>query len=202
MFYYIIITLLSIAVLVLSVVMPNDFFLHELPRLTANIGIGILWATMLVKPVFMIMVRYASIPMKWITKIIFHLFYTISKLGMKRRRQIGITSFLIIAVHAGLRIIQWIQIDFSLRTQLQTFRLLAGYIGLFMLFLWYITSNNYSIRLFKWHWKTIQYTSYLALIFAILHLLFLDFWEYFGQLIVLAVYIILKLIEKRKIKIF
>lgn len=202
MLYYWFVTLLCITLLVLSYVMPTDFLLAKLPRLTANVGIGVLRATMLVKPIFMIMTRYISLPMKWIVKFIFQLFYTISRLGMKWRRQLGITSFLIIAVHAGLRIIQWMQIDFSLRTQLQKFRLLAGYLGLLMLFIGYITSNNYSIRLFKKNRKLIQYSAYLALIFAILHLLFLDFWEYFGQVMLLTGYIILKLIEKKKINIF
>ena len=140
--------------------------------------------------------------MKWVVKFIFQLFYTISKLGMRWRRQLGITSFLVIAVHAGLRIIQWMQIDFSLRTQLQTFRLLAGYIGLLMLFVGYITSNNYSIRLFKKNRKLIQYTAYIALIFALLHLAFLNFWEYAQHYIIFIVYFVLKLIEKKYIKLF
>ncbi len=202
MLYYIIITLLSIAVLVLSVVMPNDFFLHELPRLTANIGIAFLRVTLLVKPVFMIMTKYLARKRSGIVKIFFNILYTISRRGMKWRRQLGITSFLIIAVHAGLRIIQWMQIDFSLRTQLQTFRLLAGYIGLLMLFVGYITSNNYSIRLFKKNRKLIQYTAYIALIFALLHLAFLNFWEYAQHYIIFIVYFVLKLIEKKYIKLF
>lgn len=202
MLYYIFVTLLCIILLVLSYIMPTDFLLAKLPRLTANVGIGVLWATMLVKPVFMIMTRYISIPMKWIVKFIFQLFYTISRLGMKWRRQLGITSFLIIAVHAGLRIIQWMQIDFSLRTQLQKFRLLAGYLGLLMLFVGYITSNNYSIRLFKQNRKLIQYSAYLALLFTLLHLAFINFWEYITHYIIFMVYIVLKLIEKKKINIF
>jgi len=198
MLYYISVTLLCIILLVLSYVMPTEFLLAKLPRLTANIGIGVLWAAMLVKPVFMIMTRYVRIPMKWIAKIIFQLFYTISRLGMKWRRQLGITSFLIIAVHAGIRIIQRIQIDLSLRTQLQTFRLLAGYIGLFMLFIGYITSNNYSIRRFKKNRKLIQYSAYLALLFTLLHLAFIDFRAYLHHYIIFWAYLVLKIVEKKK----
>lgn len=201
MLYYIFVTLLCITLLVLSYIMPTDFLLAKLPRLTANIGIGVLRATMLVKPVFMIMTRYVRVPMKWIVNSIFQLFYTISKLGMKRRRQIGITSFLIIAVHAGIWIIQWMQIDFWLWTQLQKFRLLAGYLGLLMLFIGYITSNNYSIRLFKKNRKLIQYSAYLALLFTLLHLAFINFWEYITHYVIFVVYFVLKLIEKKKIKI-
>lgn len=198
MLYYVFVTLLCVVLLVFSYIMPTDFLLAKLPRLMANIGIGILWVTMLVKPIFMIMTRYLTHKKSRIVKYVFDILYTISRLGMKWRRQLGITSFLIIAVHAGIRIIQWMQMDFWLRNQLQKFRLLAGYIGLLMLFLWYITSNNYSIRLFTRHRKTIQYTAYVALIFALLHLAFLNFWEYIAHYIIFVVYLILKIVEKRK----
>jgi|GEM_PF-1617179 len=198
MLYYIFITLLCIVLLILSYIMPNDFLLAKLPRLTANVGIGILWVTMFVKPVFIIMTRYLTYKRGGMVKILFDIFYTMSRLGMKRRRQIGIMSFLIVAVHAGIRIIQWMQGDFSLRTQLQKIRLLSGYIGLLMLFIGYITSNNYSIRLFKKNRKLIQYSAYLALIFTLLHLAFIDFWVYLHHYIIFVMYIILKIIEKRR----
>jgi len=184
MLYYISVTLLCIILLVLSYVMPTDFLLAKLPRLTANIGIGVLRVTMLVKPVFMIMTRYLARQRSGIVKYLFTIFYIISRLGMKWRRQLGITSFLIIAVHAGLRIIQRMQIDFSLWTQLQKFRLFSGYIGLLMLFIGYITSNNYSIRLFKKNRKLIQYSAYLALLFTLLHLAFIDFRVYLHHYII------------------
>jgi len=202
MLYYISVTLFFIIFLVLSYFMLTEFFLTKLPRFTANIGIGVLWLTMLVKPVFIIMTRYAKVPMKWLGRRIFQLFYTISRLGMKWRRQLGITSFLMIAVHAGLQIIQRMHIDVSLRTQLQKFWLISGCIGLLMLFLGYITSNNYSIRLLKKNRKLIQYSSYLALVFALLHLAFLNFWEYVEHYVVFILYIFLKLIEKKKINRF
>lgn len=198
MFYYLPVTLLCITLLVLSYIMPTDFLLVKLPRLTANIGIGVLRLTMLVKPVFIIMTRYLTRKRNRIVKVLFNIFYAISKRGMKYRRHLGITSFLIIAVHAGLRIIQWMQIDFTLRTQLQKFRLLAGYLGLLMLFIGYITSNNYSIRLFKKNRKLIQYSAYLALLFTLLHLAFIDFRAYLHHYIIFVVYVVLKIIEKKK----
>jgi hypothetical protein len=198
MFYYLPVTLLCITLLVLSYIMPTDFLLVKLPRLTANIGIGVLRLTMLVKPVFIIMTRYLTRKRNRIVKVLFNIFYAISKRGMKYRRHLGITSFLIIAVHAGLRIIQWMQIDFTLRTQLQKFRLLAGYLGLLMLFIGYITSNNYSIRLFKKNRKLIQYSAYLALLFTLLHLAFIDFRAYLHHYSIFVVYLVLKIIEKKK----
>lgn len=112
MLYYLFVTLLCVVLLVFSYIMPTDFLLAKLPRLMANIGIGILWVTMLVKPIFMIMTRYLTHKKSRIVKYVFDILYTISRLGMKWRRQLGITSFLIIAVHAGIRIIQWMQMDF------------------------------------------------------------------------------------------
>jgi hypothetical protein len=198
MLYYLLVTLLCVALLILSYVMPNDFLLTKLPKLTANIGIGVLWVTMLVKPVFVIMTRYLARKRSGIVKVFFDVFYAISKRGMKWRRQLGITSFLIIAVHAGIRIIQWIQIDFSLWKQLQIFRLLTWYIGLLMLFIGYITSNDYSIRLFKKNRKLIQYSAYLALIFTLLHIAYIDFRAYLHHYSIFVVYLILKVVEKRK----
>jgi len=54
---------------------------------------------------------------------------------MKLRRLLGITTFLVLFVHEGLWITQWIHSDFTLVTQLQTFWILAGYIGLVALFM-------------------------------------------------------------------
>lgn len=201
MIYYIILTLLCILSLLVSVIMPNEFLLAKLPRLTANVGIWLLWATLLAKPIFMIMTRCLAHKRNWIVKYIFNILYAIAKFGMKRRRQLGITTFLIIFVHAGLWILQWLQVDFSLRSQLQMFRLLSGYIWLLMLFIGYITSNNYSIRLFKKNRKLIQYSAYLALLFTLLHLAFINFWEYIIHYVIFIIYIVLKLIEKNYINI-
>lgn len=156
--------------------------------------------TMFVKPVFMIMTRYIWKQRKWITKIVFDIFYAISKRWMKQRRVLWITTFLIIFIHAGLWIIQWLRIDFSLWSQLQVFSTLAGYIGLLMLFAGYITSNNYSIRLLKKNWKLIQYSAYLALFFALLHLAYIDFWSYIHYYSICVVYVLVKLIEKNYIR--
>ncbi len=202
MLYYLSVTLLCVVLLILSYAMPNDFLLAKLPRLTANIGIGILRVTMLTKPVCMIMTRYTARQRSGIVKYFFDMVYTISKRGMKWRRQLGITSFLIIALHSGIRIVQWLQRGVTLGSQLQMFRLLAGYVALLMLFIGYITSNNFSIRLFKKNRKLIQYSAYLALVFALLHLAFLNFWEYVGHYVVFVLYIFLKLIEKKKINRF
>ncbi len=222
MLYYFIVTLISVAIVLLTYFSPESlsFFGNEIPQWFANFWMNLLWVTLLVKPIFVILMPYTEVKdltfpwlrnylktikwrsFKWLLFIVISIVYVVAWWGMKLRRLLGITTFLTIFTHAGIWIAQWIQIDFSLQAQLQKFRLLAGYLGLFMLFIGYVTSNNYSIRLFKRHQKTIQYTAYFALIFALLHLAFLNFWEYIAQYIIFVVYFVLKLIEKKYIKLF
>lgn len=215
MFYYIVVTLLCGILLVLSVVMPNEFLLARLPRVAANLWLGLLWATLLVKPVFIVLMKYTELKtlsftwlrdylktikwrsLKWLWYMLLSVVYFIAGLGMKRRRQLGITSFLIVFVHAILWVVQWIQTGIFARSQIQQFRLLTGYIWLLMLFVGYITSNDYSIRLFKKNRKLIQYSAYLALLFTLLHLAFINFWEYVTHYIIFIIYIVLKRIEKK-----
>ena len=221
-FYYILITLISIAIVLLTYFSPDVllFLGDEVPQWFANTWMNLLWITLLVKPVFMILMKYSELKtltftwlreylqtikwrsFKWLLFMLLSVVYFVAWWAMKLRRLLGITTFLIIFVHAGIWIAQWIHIDYSLWSQFQKFRLLSWYIGLLMLFLWYITSNNYSIRLFKKNRKLIQYSAYLALICVLLHLAFLNFWEYVGHYIIFVIYIFLKLIEKKTIKLF
>lgn len=220
--YYILATLISFWIVLTSYFAPDalSFLGNETSQRFANFGLILLRVTLLVKPVFMILMKYTEIktltftwlreylktikwrPLKWLFFMLLSIVYFVAWWGMKLRRLLGITTFLAIFTHAGMWVAARMGTGFTLANQLQTRYLLTWYIGILALFIWYITSNNFSLRLFKWRWKTIQYVSYIALIFAILHLLFLNFWEYFGQLILLVVYIILKLIEKKRIKLF
>lgn len=217
--YYILATIISFGVVLTTYFTPDALaiFGNEVNEKFANIGMLLLRITLLVKPIFMILMKYSELKtftfrwlrdylttikwrsVKWLLLMLVSIVYFIAWWGMKLRRLLGITTFLAIFAHAGMWIARRMQSDFTLVTQLQTFRILAGYIWLLMLFIGYITSNNYSIRLFKSRWKLLQYSAYIALWFAILHLLFLNFWEYFGQLILLVVYIVFKLGEKKKI---
>ena len=218
--YYLVITCISLAIVAISYIAPDalSFLGNETSQRFANAWLNLLWFTLLVKPVFMVLMKYTEVKtitlswlwnylktikgrsLKWLGYMLLSILYFIAALGMKWRRLLGITTFLAIFTHAGIYIGWFIHNGIGLGSQLQMRNILAGYLGILSLFVWYITSNNFSLRLFKWHWKTIQYASYIALIFAILHLLFLNPWEYFGQIIILVVYIVLKLIEKKKIK--
>ena len=221
MLYYILITIISIALVLTSYFAPDalSFLGNETSQRFANVGMNLLWITLFVKPIFMLLVKHTELKtstfswlwdylktikgrsLKWLWYMLLSVVYFFAGLGMKWRRQLGIATFLAIVVHSGLWITRWMSTNFTLVNQLQTRYLLAGYIGILCLFVGYITSNNFSIRILKSRWKTIQYTSYIALLFAILHLMLLNPGEYFGQVIVLVIYIVSKLIEKKKIRI-
>jgi DMSO/TMAO reductase YedYZ heme-binding membrane subunit len=139
---------------------------------------------------------------KWMRKMLLSVIYFVAALGMKYRRLLGITTFLILFAHGWINVGRRLHDGYTLAAQLNVFWILTGYISLAALLIGYITSNNFSIRLFKRYRKPIQNLAYLALIFWILHVAFLNFWEYFGYIILLLLYILFKLIEKKKIKIF
>jgi DMSO/TMAO reductase YedYZ heme-binding membrane subunit len=217
--YYIFTTLISVGIVLTSYFAPDalSFLGNETSQWFANVWINLLWITLFTKPVFMILMQYTELrtttfwwlweylqtikwrSCKWLWLMVLSIVYFVAGMGMKFRRLLGITIFLSIFTHAGIYIGWWIHIGFGLSNQLQTRNILAGYVGILCLFIGYITSNDFSLRLFKWRWKTIQYVSYIALIFAIFHLLFLNVAEYWGQIIILILYIILKLIEKKKL---
>lgn len=217
--YYLSVTGICLAIVLTSYFVPNalSFFWDEISEWFANLWLNLLWITLLVKPVFMILLPYTEIKtttlpwileylktikgrtFKWLRYMLLSIIYFLASIWLKYRRLLGITTFLAIFTHAGIYIGWWIHIGFGLTNQLQTRNILAGYLGILCLFIGYITSNNLSLRLFKWRWKTIQYVSYIALIFAVFHLLFLDIAEYWGQIIILMLYITLKVIEHKKL---
>jgi DMSO/TMAO reductase YedYZ heme-binding membrane subunit len=97
---------------------------------------------------------------------------------MKYRRLLGITVFILAFTHGGIYIATWLKTGFGIASQWQNFWILSGYISLLSLFIGYLTSNDYSIKLFKGKWKLIQQSAYLGLIFVISHLMFLNPGEY------------------------
>jgi len=220
--YYMIVTLISIAIVLTSYFAPDAllFLWNETSERFANTWLNLLWLTLFVKPLFILLLKYTELKTtrfswwwqylktikwrswKWVRYMLLSSIYFIASLGMRYRRLLGITTFLAIFTHAGIYIAWWIHIHFSLVNQLQIRNILVGYIGILCLFFGYITSNDFSLRLLKWHRKTIQYTSYIALIFAMLHLMILNPGEYFGHLIVLAIFVVVKLVEKKYINIF
>ena len=221
-FYYIIATVVSFAIVLTSYFSPSTFsFLGpETGQRFANAGIAFLFVTLFVKPICMILVKYTELntitfrwlreylttikwrSLKWLRNMLLSVIYFIAALGMRYRRLLGITTFLLLFTHGGINVTNRLHNSFSLAAQLNIFWILAGYISLAALLIGYVTSNNFSLRLFKRHRKSIQNLAYIALLFWILHVAFLNLWEYWWYLIVLVVYIFFKLVEKKVIKLF
>lgn len=215
--YYILITLISAAI-VLTSYFGGWFVLligRESGSRFGNAALNLLRVILLAKPLMMIMCNFSEVKilkfrelrvyalsqkefsLTKIKNILFTLVWAIAWLIMKYRRLLGITVFILAFTHSGIHVATRLKTWFGIASQLDKFRILTWYISLFFLFIGYITSNNLSIRLFKNKRIWIQKTAYLALIFVVLHLLFLNPGEYRGQLIVLAIYIYLKLAEKK-----
>jgi hypothetical protein len=202
-FYYIFSTLISFAIVLTSYFSPStlSFMWPEAGKRFADTGILLLWITLFVKPVFVIMTKYVNRDRKGILRNLFDFIYFFVKLGMRRRRFLWITTFLFLFTHAWINVGHRLDNSFSLASQLNAFWILAGYISLAALLIGFVTSNNLSIRLFKRHRKTIQGLAYVALIFGVLHVAFLNLWEYGWYIVVLVIYIFFKLVEKKRINI-
>jgi sulfoxide reductase heme-binding subunit YedZ len=86
---------------------------------------------------------------------------------LKRRRIIGIASFILALGHA-LLMIQKRKFDFL---DLSTFWIYIQGVGTFIIFtLLFITSNNWSVKIMKKNWKQLHQLTYIALAILIWHI--------------------------------
>lgn len=211
--YYIIITLASIGFVIASYL---GYHVQGVSKEAANAWMILLRITMGVKPLTLVLNTHSECKILTIKAIIDYfktlrirnlasfktfvltMLRRLSCLGMRYRRLLGITTFLLIFTHTGVYFAQWLNTGFLFLAQIKKVWLLAGYLGLLMLFVGYITSNNWSVEKFWVYRKPIQYTAYAALVLGIIHLVLLNPGEYRGQLVLLIVYIYLKLVEKNK----
>jgi len=214
--YYLIITVASLAIVLTSYFWWWLMLLigRESGSWFGNAALNLLRIILLAKPLILIMCKFSEVKVlkfgemrKYLPSrrnfsfgklknIIFTLVRAAAWLVMRYRRLLGITVFILAFTHGGIYIATRLKTWYGIASQRQSFRILAGYISLFSLFIGYITSNNLSIKLFKSKRIWIQKSAYLALLFVVLHLLFLNPGEYRSQLILLAIYIYLKLVEK------
>ncbi len=221
MVYYVIVSLISFGLVMASYFLPNMATMYgfSINSWFAQIGLMLLWITLFVKPLFMILVRYTELrtitlrwlrqylktikgrDLKWLGKMLVSVIYFFAALGMRFRRQLGITTFLAIFTHAGLVVVNRIHMHLPLIVWFQTFRMMMWGLWFLMLLIGYLTSNDVSVRTLKSNRKTIQYASYVALIAGLIHASLYN-PEFFSQFIILAIYIVLKLIERQKIKTF
>lgn len=174
--------LAPIFLIILSIVLYNlDLYLHyDFAVGLGNLGLFLFAAILYVKPLSRILPEIK-------------LFQTL----LRYRRQFGILCFYVLFFH-GLNLIIALGLLSKITTLLdykQNF--LWGVLGLGVLFLLYVTSNNVAVRFFKQKWKTIQRIAYLGFLFSIIHVTFLEGFEYIPLVII---YLIFKGLEWKKIQ--
>lgn len=194
---------------------------QEIQKLFANLWINLLLIVLFIKPLVIIPPKYSKINLftvrecityfviertkkpilqylfDWIKNLIFSLSFYL----MKFRRELWILVFRCIFLHFTLleisRYSRWLTFTSNIS---QPF-IIAWLVWLLMLFIGFITSNNFSLRLLKTRRKSVQKLAYIAFVLAIIHLVLLNPWEYRTYLFWLIIYFILKYFERKPKKI-
>lgn len=216
---YYIVPILVITVLILSYF--NKIAGREIHWLFANRWFNLLLIVLFIKPLVIIPPKYSKINLftirecityfvvertkkpilqylfDWIKNLVFSLSFYL----MKFRRELWILVFRFIFLHFALLEISRYARGLTFTSNITQPFIIAWLVWLFMLFIGFITSNNFSLRLFKTNRKPIQKTAYIAFVWAILHLVLLNPSEYRTYLIRLVIYFILKYFERKPKKI-
>lgn len=116
--------------------------------------------------------------------------------ALRYRRGFGISTFLLAFTHAGLFLSIRIQKGFFLQSIGKPFAIL-GLSTLFLLFIGYLTSNDFSMKILKKNWKKLQQIAYIASLLAGSHMLVINFQENFWILILIIIYLGFKIRELR-----
>lgn len=216
---YYVVPILIILVLALSYF--DKIAGREIHWLFANRWLNLLLVVLFIKPLVIIPPKYSKINLftvrecityfviertkkpilqylfDWIKNLIFSLSFYL----MKFRKELWILVFRFIFLHFALlemsRYARWLTFTSNIS---QPF-IIAWLVWLLMLFIGFVTSNNFSLRLFKTNRKPIQKTAYIAFVSAILHLVLLNPSEYRTYIIWLIIYFVLKYFELKPKKI-
>lgn len=117
------------------------------------------------------------------------------------RRQLWIICASCIIAHGvGAYLVGW-RVTGATLSNPQDF-LLWGILGWAVAVPLLLTSNNFAVKLLKKRWKLVQKLAYFFFVFGALHLYFIDPKEYFGVLILLIFWIVLKIMAAKKIVIW
>lgn len=158
----------------------NNGQLYEVSKSMGTIGILLLLGILYIKPLTRVFPKLK-------------IFLTL----LRYRRQLGVASFYILLFH-GLGLMIALGVFSNNQFKPQPF-LLWGLIGLFLMFILYLTSNNFSVRLLKRNWKRLQMIAYIAALAAIIHVVLI------GEMIfaiLFGIYIIFKVLEWRKVVLY
>lgn len=194
----------------------NYIIYRELTNVFANFWFTLLLILLFIKPLSVLpntyfqakkksLVEIITYILKWWTKAPIFLYlwnivrdsvYSLSLYGMRLRRQFGILTFWSIFLHFMLLEIQRYKADILLLANNQL-RVIVWLIWLFALFIGFMTSNDFSVKRLRKYRKPLQRIAYVALIFALLHLVFLDWKESIWNIFLFIVYVLLKTYERK-----
>lgn len=186
----------------------------ELQEFFAWWGLNLLVFLLFIKPLYVISTKYFEVKKWWISELIeyilkwwiqkpilifvkeliVNLIYSISEFCLKHRRLLWILTFWFIFLHFTLLLItrhnEWISIFSNIS---ETFIWIA-YIWIGALFLGFLTSNNFSMKVLGKYRKIIQQLAYLALLAGVIHASLVE-WEIWSAIALIIIYIILKVFE-------
>lgn len=213
-FYFTPIFVLLIILLVYNWVLKWD----DLNWFFAWAGLNLLIFLLFIKPLYVISEKYFETKkrniqdwvkyiLKWRTQkpiliyakeIIVNVVYSISGFCLKHRRLLWILTFWFIFLHLILLLIEWNDIWIWIFSNISETFIWIWYIWISSLFIWFLTSNNFSMRLLGKYRKTIQQISYLAFFAGALHAYLVE-WEILGAIFLIICYLILKFFEWTKL---
>ena len=192
---------------------------NELQSLFAWRWINLLIFLLFIKPLYVITRKYFE-PQLWtisdffkyifkwwtqkpilifIKELIVNLVYSLSGFFLKYRRLLWILTFWCIFSHFTLLLIGRNKLWIWIFSNISMTFIWVGYVGIFALFIWFVTSNNLSMRLLGSNWKRVQQISYLALMAGALHWSIREGWRWLALPLILG-FIILKFFEWTNIK--
>lgn len=180
--YYFIPVILLLVFLIINFYFTASM-LREYSNSVAEIGFKLLLFIMFVKPL----------------SIIFPQFKIFSRF-VALRRQLGILIFYMVLLHAMGLMIFYDYLSFDSIAELFDFSnfIFYGILGLILMFLLFITSNNFSVRNLGFKdWKWLQRLGYLALVLSVIHVAMFE--NEIGPYVILAVYFVLKIMEWKKV---
>lgn len=179
---YYMIPFLLISVFTIFLLGSDKYLFNEFLVFIGELGFNLLLFIMFVKPL----------------SAIFYQFKILGRL-VSLRRQFGIVIFFLVFFHGlGLMIhLDYLRLDSIIGLFDFSNYIFYGLIGLLLMFFLFITSNNFSVRLLKRNWKSLQRLAYVALLFSVIHVMMLK--GEIGGYMLLIVYFILKIMEWKKV---
>jgi len=116
------------------------------------------------------------------------------------RRQFGILVFYFATTHALVYFFFWMTKETNFFQFFEIWMFVMWAIALFALLIWWLTSNNFSIKKFAKNRKKIQNIAYIWLVFAIVHIVIINFSTGIFFIVLWIIYFILKVLERKSLR--